>query len=70
MSYRTNNICEAYNKRINGCISKPNPSIYTMIDVLKNEEVLKSVEFEKANMGKVKPRKTKNELKDANIKLL
>lgn len=41
-----------------------------MIDVLKNEEALKSVEFEKANMGKVKPRKTKNELKDANIKLL
>ena len=32
-----------------------------------NEEILRAVEFEKANLGKVKPRRTKNEFKDANI---
>ena len=31
---------------------------------------MKAVEFEKANLGKKKPRRTKNELKDAKITIL
>ena len=50
--------------------SQPDPSIYNLIDVVKGEETLKAVEFEKANLGKKKPRKTKNELKDAKITIL
>ena len=69
-SYRTNNISEAYNKRLNGKISNPDPNLYKIIDVVKDEECLASVEYEKANLGKIKCRKTKNELKDANIEIL
>ena len=65
--YRTNNISESYNKRLNGKISNPDPNLYKTIYVVKDEECLTSVTFEKANFGKIKFRKTKNELKDANI---
>ena len=67
ISYRTTNICESYNKRINSKISKPNPNIFCLIDLVRREETLKSVEFEKANLEHVKPRKTKNQIKDLKI---
>ena len=70
LTYRTTNIAETYNKRLNDKISKPDPIIYNLIDVVKGEETLKAVEFEKANLGKKKPRRTKNELKDAKITIL
>ena len=47
-SNRTNNICESYNKRINNLVTKDHPSIYAIIDVLKSEETLTAVNFNKA----------------------
>ena len=70
ISYRTNNICETYNKRINGLITKPNPNLFMLIDCLKQEEALTAVNYEKANLGKSKSRRTKNELKDSKIEIL
>ena len=67
VSFRTNNISETYNKRMNGLISKPNPSIFAMIDIIKNEECLTSVNFEKAKLKKLKPRMPQNVIKDLEI---
>lgn len=53
MTYRTNNISETYKKLINKQISKSNPSIFSLIVVPKNEETLRAVDYEKANLGKV-----------------
>lgn len=67
ISFRTNNISETYNKRMNGLITKSNPNVYAMIDIVKEEEIKTSVSFEKANLEKVKTRKAANEIKDLKI---
>ena len=66
-SNRTNNISETYNIRINGQVVKPKPNIFNIADTIKNEENLTSVSYEKENLGKIKSRRTKNELKDVKI---
>ena len=48
-TYRTTNISETYNKRLNDKITKPDPNIYNLVDVVKGEETLQAVEFEKTN---------------------
>ena len=37
----------------------PKPKVYKMIDLLIDEEVLATVDYEKANLGKKKSRRTK-----------
>ena len=72
ISNRTTNISESYNKIINSKISRPNQNIFCLIDLVKKEETLKSVEFVKDNLEHVKPRKTKiqiTDLKITNLKL-
>jgi hypothetical protein len=61
------NICETYNKKMNSSISKPHPNIFKLIDLLKEHEQLASISFEKANLGQVKSRRTKEDLKDKEI---
>ena len=43
-SYRTNNISEANNKRINGKISNLDPNLLKIIDVVKDDKCVTSVE--------------------------
>ena len=69
-SHRTNNICETFNKKLNSLISKPKPNIYKLIDLLKDQEVLTSIDYERANLGKTKSRRTKEDLKDKEIEIL
>ena len=69
-SHRTNNICETFNKKLNSLISKPKPNIYKLIDLLKDQEVLTSIDYERANLGKTKSRRTKEDLKDKDIEIL
>ena len=51
-SHRTNNIYETFNKKLNSLISKPKPNIYKLIDLLKDQEVITSIDYERANLGK------------------
>ena len=50
-SHRTNNITETYNKKLNGSILKPKPNIYNLVDIIKSQEALTSVAYERANLG-------------------
>ena len=68
--HRTNNISETYNKKLNKEISKPDPNIYKLVDIIKEQEVLTSVSYEKANLGHKKSRRTKEDLKDKEIEIL
>ncbi len=68
--HRTNNISETYNKKLNKEISKPDPNIYKLVDIIKEQEVLTSVSYEKANLGHKKSRSTKEDLKDKEIEIL
>ena len=70
IDFRTNNVCESYNKRLNNLISKPNPNLYKIIDLIKDEECLQSTSYDRANLGKTKFRKTVDMLKDKNIECL
>jgi hypothetical protein len=70
ISHRTNNISETYNKKLNKEISKPDPNIYKLVDIIKEQEVLTSVSYEKANLGHKKSRRTKEDLKDKEIEIL
>ena len=49
-SHRTNNKSETYNKKLNGSISKPKLNIYNLVDIIKSQEVLTSVAYERANL--------------------
>ena len=69
-SHRTNNICETFNKKLNSLITKPKQNIYKLIDLLKDQEVLTSIDYERANLGKTKSRRTKEDLKDKEIEIL
>ena len=69
-SHRTNNICETYNKKINTLLTKAKPNIFKLIDLLKDQEVLTTVDYGKANLGKKKSRRTKEDLKDREIEIL
>ncbi len=55
---------------MNGAIAKPHPNIYKLIDIIKEQEQLGAINFEKANLGTKKSRRTKEELKDAQIECL
>ena len=44
---RTTNICETFNKKMNGAIAKPHPNIYKIIDIIKEHEQLAAISFEK-----------------------
>ena len=68
ISNRSNNISETYNKKINFEIEKPTPNIYRLINIIHDQEILTSISFEKANLGKKKPRRTKEDLKDKETK--
>jgi len=68
--FGTTNICETYNKKMNSAISKLHPNNFKQIDFLKEHEQLASISFEKANLGQVKSRRTKEDLKDKEIEIL
>ena len=68
--HRTNNISETYDKKLNKEISKPDPNIYKLVDILKEQELLTAVSYEKANIGHKKSRRTKEDLKDKEIEIL
>ena len=70
MLNRTTNVCETYNKKMNSAISKPSPNIYRLIEILKDFEQLAAIDFEKANQGQKKNRRTKEDLKDKQIEIL
>jgi hypothetical protein len=55
---------------MNSAISKPHPNIFKLIDLLKEHEQLASISFEKANLGQVESRRTKEDLKDKEIEIL
>jgi hypothetical protein len=52
---------------MNSAISKPHPNIFKLIDLLKEHEQSAAISFEKANLGQVKSRRTKEDLKDKEI---
>ena len=52
---------------MNTAISKPHPNIFKLTDLLKEHEQLAAISFEKANLGQVKSRRTKEDLKDKEI---
>ena len=68
-SHRTNNICETFNKKKNSLISKKKPNIYKLIYLLKDQEVLMTFDYT-FNLGKTKSRRTKEDLRDKEIKIL
>ena len=68
--HRTNYISETYNKKLNKEISKPDPNIYKLVDILKEQELLTTVSYEKANLVHKKSRRTKEDLKDKEIEIL
>ena len=43
------------------------PNIYRLIEILKDFEQLAAIDFEKANQGQKKNRRTKEDLKDKQI---
>ena len=55
---------------MNSAISKPGPNIYRLIELLKDFEQLAAIDFEKANQGQKKNRRTKEDLKDKQIEIL
>jgi len=55
---------------MNGAIAKPHPNIYKLIDIIKEQEQLGAINFGRANLGTKKSRRTKEELKDAQIECL
>jgi hypothetical protein len=38
IKFRTTNICETYNKKMNSASSKPHPNIFKLIDLLKEQQ--------------------------------
>ena len=69
-SSRTNNICETYNHKINGQVSKPNSNVFKILNVVQKEETLTSTSFERVNLGKQKKSTNAQQVKDAKIESL
>ena len=70
-SSRTNNISETYNHKVNSSIISSHSNIYKVLDLVKNEECLTSVAYEKVNLNeKEKKRTNKQMVKDAKTALL
>jgi hypothetical protein len=68
--FRTNNISETYNEKLNLHITRPRPNYYKMVDILKDQEVLTELDFERSNLGTIKNRRTKEDLKDKELLIL
>ena len=68
--HRTTNICDTYNKKMNKEISKPDPNIYKLIEILQDKEALHAISYEKANLVHKKSRRTNEDLKDRDIEIL
>jgi hypothetical protein len=51
-------------------ISKPDPNIYKLIEILQDQEALHAISYEKANLVHKKSRRTNEDLKDRDIEIL
>ena len=70
-SSRTNNICESYNHKVNSGIISAKSNIYKVLDLVKKEECLTSVAYEKVNIRDNEKKGTNaQQVKDAKIDLL
>ncbi len=49
---------------MNSQLIRPRPNYYKIVDLLQDQEVLIELDFKKSNIGKLKIRRTKENLKD------